>query len=163
MVDGAELEEFPNGILCGDVNLMGGCEETGRRDHENDEEVEDSNQAMIDSSFSFNTTNEGDARGIYHGIRQNWEEGRENDVSTPATAISQRREAHASLQAVGVCVQAACASAQSEALELKEAGLSFSSDRTDSVVGALSHWTSLFERCLEHFLFILKVGGCLVF
>ncbi len=161
MVDAAELEEFPNGILC-DVNLMGGCEETGRRGHENDK-VENSNQAMIDSSSSLNPTNEGDARGMYHGIRQNCEEDRENDVSTPATAISRRREAHASLQAVGVCIQAASASAQSEALELKEAGLSFSSDRTDSVVEALSHWTSLFERCLEHFLLILKVGDCLGF
>ncbi len=57
-----------------------------------------------------------------------------------------------------MCVQAACASAQSEALELKEAGLSFSSEHTDSVTAALACWTSLFERCLEHFFFILKVG-----
>ncbi len=141
---------------------MGGCEEAGRRGCESSE-VEDSNETMIDSSSALNPTSEGDTRGgVYHGIRQNWEGG-ENDGSTLATSISRRREAHASLQAVGVCVQAACASAQSEARELKEAGLSFSSDRTDSVVGALSHCTSLFERCLEHFLFILKVGGCFVF
>ncbi len=55
-------------------------------------------------------------------------------------------------------LEAACASAQSEVLELNEAGLLFSSERTDSVFKALSHWTSLFEKCLEHFLFILKVG-----
>ncbi len=60
-----------------------------------------------------------------------------------------------------MCVQAVCASAQSEALEMREAGLSFSPEHTNSVTTALACWTSLFERCLEHFLFILKVGCCL--
>ncbi len=106
MVVEARLEEFPNGILC-DGDLMAGCQETGgvQENDEEEEEVED------------DLTNEGDDGGMCARTWQNWEErsweqryhewirvkdgkGRENNVSTKAAAISQRREAHASLQVV---------------------------------------------------------------
>ncbi len=120
MVVEAELEEFPNGILCDD-NLTVGRQEAGGGVQENGEE-EDINQAIIDSSSSScDLKNEGDeAGGGYPRTWQNWEQqpsweqkyhewirvkdgkGRENDVNTKATAVSQRREAHASLQVISL-------------------------------------------------------------